>query len=246
MSKHRLFEAQSLISTHQDVTLNETNSHHLANVLRAKVGQEVILFNNSGRDYTCQITVCTKKSVCVKVLSSEAKQNESPLSIHLGQVVSRGEKMEFTLQKSVELGVHAITPLLSTRCGVNLSQERWQKKQQQWQKIIIAACQQCGRTQIPTLHPVLPLDTWLEQTAQQHEAFNLTLDPHSTKRFRDLTPSTQTLNLLIGPEGGFTPEEVTRSEQARFHAVQIGPRILRTETAALATLSALQSRWGDL
>ncbi len=242
MPKHRIFEAQTL-QIGQDIFLSATNTHHLINVLKVQVGKEIILFNDNGNEYTGVITSCDKKHLRVNITNATAKDVTSPLDVHLGQVISRGDKMEMTIQKSVELGVQTITPLLSKRCGVQLCAQRQQKKHQQWQKIIIHACQQSGRTRLPTLHPITHLENWIQQLPAN--TLKVTMAPHSIKRFRDLALIDNKIGLLIGSEGGLTPEEISSAEQAGFHQVQLGPRILRTETAALATLSVLQARWGD-
>ena len=169
--------------------------------------------------------------------------SESPLDIHLGQVISRGDKMEFTIQKSVELGVNTITPLISERCGVKLNAERFDKKMQQWQKIAIAACEQCGRNVVPEIRPVMKLEDWCAET---YDGLKLNLHPRAKYSINTLPTPVTNVRLLIGPEGGLTAEEISMTEQYQFDEVLLGPRVLRTETAAMTAITALQVRFGDL
>lgn len=145
------------------VQLSEDAAGHVGRALRMQPGQEVLLFDGSEFEYLASITEVTKKNVTVEIKSKTESDVESPLDIHLGQVVSRGDKMEFTIQKSVELGVNTITPLLSERCGVKLDAKRFEKKLQQWQKIAISACEQCGRNKVPVIRPIMQLEDWCEE-----------------------------------------------------------------------------------
>lgn len=234
----------SPLGTQQQVSLSDDAAGHVARVLRLKEGHQVILFCGDGLDYAAEITSLTKRSVEVRLDSINDKhQIESPLRIHLGQVISRGDKMDFTLQKSVELGVSEITPLLSERCGVKLPPERLEKKRQQWQKIVISACEQCGRAVIPNVNPVQELELWArEQTSEM----KLNLHPQAPYTIKSMPRPEQGIRLLIGPEGGLSEQEITQMSSLAFAEIQLGPRILRTETAALCAISALQSQFGDL
>lgn len=232
-----------LLLLDEPVELTSDAVNHLVKVLRLRESDPVVLFNGDGNEYSAELIEVGKKRAVVRVQSKLSLSVESPLSIHLGQVVSRGDRMDFVLQKSVELGVTEITPLLSERCGVKLSSERWQKKHQQWQKIILGACEQCGRNTVPMLHKVTPLDRWLGQSTR---ALRLTLHPHATQRFCQLDVPPCGVRILIGPEGGFSQQEVYQTEQSGYHSVRLGPRVLRTETAALAAITALQAGYGDL
>jgi 16S rRNA (uracil1498-N3)-methyltransferase len=169
--------------------------------------------------------------------------NESPLNLHLGQVISRGEKMEFTIQKSIELGVNTITPLFSERCGVKLDGERLEKKLQQWQKIAIAACEQCGRNRIPEIRPAMQLEAWCNE---QDDSLKLNLHPRASHSINTLPLPVSHVRLLIGPEGGLSAEEIAMTSGYGFTDILLGPRVLRTETTALTAITALQVRFGDL
>ncbi|MFT5676716.1 MAG: 16S rRNA (uracil1498-N3)-methyltransferase [Paraglaciecola sp.] len=232
-----------LLKVESQIVLTADASNHIANVLRAKPGQALVLFNGDDSEYSAVLIEVTKRNVVVQVEAKLSMSVESPLSIHLGQGISRGDRMELVLQKSAELGVTEISPLITERCGVNLSEQRWQKKYQQWQKIIIAACEQCGRNTLPTLNMPCTFSNWINQSTKQ---LRLTLHPRAEKAFRHITVPPAGVRLLIGPEGGFSENELYNTEQAGFHSVQLGPRVLRTETAAIAAITALQAIHGDL
>ncbi len=232
-----------------DVLLNDDAAGHIGRVLRMKPSQQVSLFNGEGGEYLCELSAVSKKEVRATILEYIDKQVESPLCVHLGQGISRGDKMEFTIQKAVELGVTEITPLFSERCGVKLNVERLHKKHQQWQKIAVAAAEQSGRNFVPTIHAPIKLEHWLEQPSDE---IKITLHPRAQYSIKTLAQS-QTSNdaiseirFLVGPEGGFTDEEIAQTKQAEFIDIKLGPRVLRTETAALTVLSALQLQFGDL
>ncbi|MGJ7096805.1 16S rRNA (uracil(1498)-N(3))-methyltransferase [Vibrio hannami] len=225
------------------IFLSDDAAGHVGRVLRMKPGQEVLLFDGSNAEFPAKITEVSKKNVQVDVLERIEKSIESPLDIHLGQVVSRGEKMEFTIQKSVELGVNTITPLISERCGVKLDPKRFEKKLAQWQKIAIAACEQCGRNRVPVVRPLMKLEDWC---AEQDDALKLNLHPRAKYSINTLPEPIQKVRLLIGPEGGLSAEEISMTEEHKFEETLLGPRVLRTETAALTAITALQVRFGDL
>ena len=224
--------------------LSEDASNHVGRVLRMQTGEHLELFDGSNHIYPAVITQAGKKAVEVEILGSEYRSCESPLFIHLGQVISRGDRMEFTIQKSVELGVNLITPLWSERCGVKLDAERMEKKIQHWQKIAISACEQCGRNVIPEIRPMMKLSDWC---AEQDGSLKLNLHPRAAHSIRTLPhiPAAG-VRLLIGSEGGLSPQEIQQTEQQGFTDVLLGQRILRTETAALVAISALQVCFGDL
>lgn len=206
-------------------------------------GQALQLFNGNNQLFDAVICDISKKNVQVDVISSTTDNRESPLHIHLGQVMSRGEKMEFTIQKSVELGVSLITPLFSERCGVKLEAERLEKKRQQWQKIAIAACEQCGRNSVPEIRPAMPLAAWC---AEQDDSLKLNLHPRAHASINTLPPALSRVRLLIGPEGGLSADEIAMTTRYQFTDILLGPRVLRTETTALTAITALQVRFGDL
>ena len=224
--------------------LSEDGANHVGRVLRMQAGELLELFDGSNHIYSVRITQVSKKSVEAEILDCKADDRESNLNIHLGQVISRGERMEFTIQKSVELGVKVITPLWSERCGVKLEAERMEKKIQQWQKIAIAACEQCRRNVIPQIRPLMKLQDWC---AEQDDMLKLNLHPRAQYSIRTLPqiPSAG-VRLLIGSEGGLSPQEIQLTEQYGFTEILLGKRILRTETAALTAITALQVCFGDL
>lgn len=225
------------------LALGEDAAGHVGRVLRMKEGQEVLLFDGSGAEFPATITEVSKKNVTVDVTKRIERSSESPLDLHLGQVISRGDKMEFTIQKSVELGVNTITPLISERCVVKLDAKRFEKKLAQWQKIAIAACEQCGRNTVPVIRPIMQLEEWCSEPS---EALKLNLHPRAKYSINTLPEPISKVRLLIGPEGGLSAEEIGMTEQYKFEETLLGPRVLRTETAALTAITALQVRFGDL
>lgn len=238
----RIYQPQPL-AINQQLNLDEDGAAHIGKVLRMGSGEHISLFNGDGNDYLAEIVDAGKKSVTVNVLSCEANPSESPLNLHLGQVISRGDRMEFTIQKSVELGVNTITPLFSDRCGVKLNGERLEKKIQQWQKIVISACEQSGRSQVPIVRPAMELQEWCSEPTS---ALKLNLHPRAAHGINGLDLSHTRVRLLIGPEGGLSAEEIAMTETYQFTDVLLGPRVLRTETASLTAITALQLRFGDL
>jgi 16S rRNA (uracil1498-N3)-methyltransferase len=232
-----------ILTVDQEIELVGDAANHLSNVLRLKNGHPVVLFNGDDNEYSAQLIEVGKRKVVALVEAKLSISVESPLSIHLGQGISRGDRMELVIQKAVELGVTEITPIITDRCTVKLNAQRWEKKHQQWQKIAVAACEQCGRNTLPLLHPPMQLAEWTRQSTQQ---LRLTLHPKAEISFRHISVSAQGVRLLIGPEGGFTDAEVYATEEGGFTTIQLGPRVLRTETAALASISALQAIYGDL
>ena len=225
------------------LNLSDEAANHVGRVLRMQAGQTLVLFNGQGGQYTANITHADKKTVQVLVGEFDDQECESPLAFHLGQVISRGEKMEFTIQKSVELGVNQITPLFSRRGGVKLAGERLEKKIQQWQSIAIAACEQCGRNRVPEIRPAMQLSDWL---AEQTSDLKLNLHPKAEFSVSTLPAPKAGIRLLIGPEGGLSDEEISQANDHDFIDILLGPRVLRTETAALTAITALQCRFGDL
>ena len=224
--------------------LSEDAINHVGRVLRMKEGEQIILFDGSNHIFHARLQAVEKKQIIAKIESSELDDRESPLAIHLGQVISRGDRMEFTIKKSVELGVKTITPLWSERCGVKLNDERQDKKLQQWQKIAIAACEQCGRNEIPEIRPMMKLTDWCKE---QDNMLKLNLHPRAKYTIRQLPHiPPEGVRLLIGSEGGLSAEEIQMTEKEGFTEVLLGKRVLRTETASLAAITALQVCFGDI
>jgi len=223
--------------------LNEQAARHLSKVLRLRAGDHLIVFNGDGHDYCAQMTRVQYPSVEIKILDQIQENRESPLYIHLGQAISKGDRMDYTLQKATELGVGAITPLFSTRSEVHLLKgERLEKKMAHWQKVIISACEQCGRNRIPTLFLPKTLLEWINGV---QETRKWVLDHEGMCRLRE-TGLPKTVALLVGPEGGLTSEEKESAYQQGFEGLQLGPRTLRTETASVVGITVLQCWAGDM
>lgn len=233
----------SALQVNDTINLSSDAAGHLLRVLRLSEGAPIVLFNGDGNDYSAELVNCSKKSADARILSATELDVESGLKIHLGQGISRGEKMDFTIQKSVELGVREITPLITQRCGVKLNGDRWKKKQEHWQKVVISACEQSGRAFVPVVHEPVLLSDWL---AQAGDELRLNLHPRANQRIADLRVPDAGIRLLIGPEGGLSDEEIQQASDQTFEEILLGPRVLRTETAALTTIAALQSHFGDI
>ena len=227
------------------VTLGDEAYHHLVVVLRRIRGDALVLFNGRGGEYPAVIETVGKRKLTVRIGQFRNVDRESPLSITLAQAVSKGERMDYTIQKAVELGVTAIQPLVTERVVVRLDAERWARKQEHWQGIAIAAAEQSGRTRIPRVAPVMDLNDWLPTAPA--DAFRLILSlslgatPAVVRRSAD-----QPIVLLVGPEGGWAEIERKLADLAGFAGLALGPRVLRTETAGIVALSVLQSQWGDM
>ncbi|HIZ49983.1 MAG TPA: 16S rRNA (uracil(1498)-N(3))-methyltransferase [Candidatus Pseudomonas excrementavium] len=217
-------------------------AHYISRVLRLGPGAPVQIFNGSGQEWPGEVLEAGKRQVRISLDAPQAGLPESPLQVHLGQAMSRGERMDWAIQKAVELGVAQITPLFTERCEVRLQGERADKRQQHWQQVAISACEQCGRSVVPTVNPPVALTDWL---ATLNTDLKLVLHHRTSQSLSSLTPP-QTLGLLIGPEGGLSATEISQAEAAGFHATRFGPRVLRTETAPVVALSIVQQLWGDL
>lgn len=225
--------------------LDEDATGHLVRVLRCTEGTPFVVFDGAG--VACQAVLKLQGKKAYAALGTRVElARESPLHIELGQVVSRGEKMEFTIQKAVELGVAVIAPLSSERCGVQLDKERAQRKVRQWQAIARAASEQCGRAVVPQINELTTLKSWL---ARDLDKLSLLLSPAQGQRINTLGNDVCTagaLRMLVGPEGGLSSDEEQQALELGFKALSLGPRVLRTETAALCALSALQAMYGDI
>ena len=225
------------------VNLPQDAAHHASRVLRMGEGDVVTLFNGDAYVYRTKIVRVEKQAVVVLIEQRTASSCESPLAVTLLQGISSGERMDFTLQKSVELGIAAIQPIQAERSVVKLSGERKEKRLRHWQNIVVAACEQCGRNVVPQVQPVMGLMEWLGQASG--EGLRIHLWPDAEQGLRDLAKPTGPVVLAVGPEGGFSEQEHTALQQCGFVSVRLGPRVLRTETAALAALAAMQICWGD-
>lgn len=220
--------------------LPEAQAHYIGRVLRLAAGDAVQLFDGSGREFVGELVEVGKKNVQVELREQFAGLAESPLRIHLGQGLSRGERMDWAIQKATELGVAHITPIVSERCEVRLKDERADKRLAHWQQIAISACEQCGRSVLPAIHPPMLLGDWLARTEAE---LKLVLHPIAEPLASHVRPAT--LAFLIGPEGGLSEAEVAEAQRAGYQAARLGPRVLRTETAPVAALSVAQQLWGD-
>ena len=227
----------------RELVLPETASNHVIRVLRLDVGETLHLFNGDGHDYQAEILSQEKRGARVRIISRHAIDNESPLRIHLYQCIARGEKMDWILQKATELGVTAFTPVVSERTEVKLDHERADKRLAHWQGVIRAACEQSGRASVPTLHAPLAINR-LDPDSVPTQAFHL--QPGAAMKVAGLGLDTgMETAVAVGPEGGFSARDIQCLHAAGFRGLSLGPRILRTETAGIALLAALQSAYGD-
>lgn len=208
-----------------------------------KTGAVITVFNNSPYQYDCELLDENQKATSIRVNSRSECHTESQLRIHLLQGVSRGDRMDLSIQKATELGLSKLTPVICTRTNISFDADRARKKTQHWQQIIVSACEQSGRSQLTELDDICKLDIALQQATTP--ALKLVLNPQAKSALRTLS-SNEKVTLLIGPEGGLTEAELEQAEQNGFIGVSLGPRILRTETAGIACIAALQALWGDL
>ncbi|MFZ1861835.1 MAG: 16S rRNA (uracil(1498)-N(3))-methyltransferase [Candidatus Competibacter sp.] len=227
----------------ETVPLDDTAFGHVVRVLRLKPDAALILFDGQGGTFAATLVEVGKRNARARVTEALPREVEPLLRIVLAQGISRGEKMDYTLQKAVELGVTAVQPLFTERAGVELAGERLARKVQHWRGIIISACEQCGRSRLPELREPLALADWLARPAQRDLC--VLLDPTARQGLRELPAPDRAVTLLIGPEGGLSPAEIARARTGGFTGIRLGPRILRTETAGVAALAVVQTLWGD-
>ena len=241
MLRPRFYTAQGLETG--TLELEKEPSRHIAKALRMRAGDALCLFDGSGREGHGEITAVERDAVQVHVTRVSEVDRESPLAVSLAISLSRGDRVDTILQKATELGVTTIRPFISERTGVRLDPARLAKKRDHWQKIALSACEQCGRNVVPEVHPVAPYADVLTG-CQELPGLRLILQP--TGNTKALPPQCESICLLVGPEGGFSDPEVQAAIDAGFTSLQLGPRILRTETAPLAAIAVAQARWGDL
>lgn len=227
----------------QTLALSEDAAHHVGSVLRLTVGAKIILFRGDNYEGQAVITSVHKRKIQVIIESMTWVSRESPRRIHLAQSLAKGDKMEWIIQKAVELGVESITPLLTERSVVRLDSSRLEKKQHQWQAIAISACEQSGRNHIPTIHATCSFEQFLLHCPATHRWI---LSPTAQPSWPSISDDSAELALLIGPEGGFSPQELACADQHQVQGICLGPRILRTETAAIAAIGIMQRLYGDL
>ena len=246
MSDPRFFSPQPL-SVGVCVDLSESAARHAVQVLRLREGDGLRLFDGRGGEYAARIAGARRSRVCADVLEWHDRECESPIEITLVQALQAGEKMDLTVQKSVELGVKRIVPVSSRRGVVRLEGDRALRRVAHWRGVAAAACEQCGRNRVPEVAEIVGLDRWLGQQACGEGVLRLMLDPASGQTLDSVSrPATNgRVELLIGAEGGLSPEEMELAVRAGFTGVRLGPRVLRTETAGLAALAAIQCLWGD-
>lgn len=243
MRNPRIYQPINNAQPGQQLELDEHACRHLIQVLRMRTGDGFILFNGQGLAWQARLKNADKRNAVASIEQALPGNTESPLSIHLGLSISKGERMDYAIQKAIELGVTEITPLFTRYSMVKLDDKRKDKRHQHWQGIIIGACEQCGRNLLPTLHPAIDNNMWINQLDTDQK---LLLDPLAPQTLSDLKDTPQSISLYIGPEGGLSDEEMEAAKQAGFVGIQLGPRVLRTETAVVASLTAVQIVWGDL
>jgi 16S rRNA (uracil1498-N3)-methyltransferase len=224
------------------LTLEDEPAHHLRQVLRVRPGDQIILFDNSGDEYTANLELIGKQEVKALVSDRLRHEAEAPLSIHLLIGISRGERMDLAIQKATEMGVSRITPLLTTRCVVKLDDKKRRNRMVHWQRVIVSACEQSERCRLPKLDEPLEISMAISQLNTE---LGLLLDLQSKQNLPNIPPPESSVSIIVGPEGGLTPEERELAIQHRFTSVRLGPRVLRTETAPLAAIAAVQTLWGD-
>ena len=233
----------SPLHTGSPCELDDNAANHVGRVLRMQPGQKLRLFNGDGNDYTATITEAGKKNVTVTIESAEANATESPLTIVLGQTLSKGDRMDYAVQKAVEMGVTTIAPLTTERSDVKLKGDREEKRLRHWQQVAISAAEQCGRAKVPNILPVMTVAEWL----QYSQTFDLRLVlHHRTEQSLNTLEKPASVALMIGPEGGLSADEIALAEQNGFLPVALGPRVLRTETAPVAAMALCQWLWGDI
>jgi 16S rRNA (uracil1498-N3)-methyltransferase len=236
--------AELPLQTGAELALPAQASEHVARVLRLSAGDPLTLFNGDGCDYEASIVTVGKREVIVRIASRQMPDNESPLPLTLAQGVARGDKMDLIVQKATELGVVRIVPLLTERSEVKLDVARAEKRLAHWRAVAGSACEQSGRARLPVIAAALPLQTWLDGLIED-DALRLALLPEATRASRELRFTASGGVLVVGPEGGLGERDTAALRAAGFDGLRLGPRILRTETAGLAALAALQALHGD-
>lgn len=229
-------------------TIRGPAANHISRVLRLRIGDNVTLFDGRGGEHDAHIDAFRKDAVLVTVSEHRSVEREAPLPVTLAQGISRGERMDWVVQKATELGVSRIVPVLTERCVVKLDAKQADSKTRHWRGIVVAACEQCGRNRVPEVAEPIKFHDFLrnDEAAQASVTHRLLLSPTGTARVRDLNGSVGAVSVLIGPEGGLTEVEQEYAQASGFIGVRLGPRVLRTETAAIAALTAIQQQLGDL
>jgi len=241
MRTPHIYTAQPLICN-KITALEEGPSNHIAKALRLQPGAKLSLFNGDGQQYSARLHSCDRQGVEVEILSATENCTTPPIHFTLALGISKGDRVDYALQKAVELGISQFTPLFTERTVVKLKGERLERRLGHWQKVAIAACEQSGRSTIPEINPAQQFDDWVVNCEQETQ---LILHPNATQSLNKLATPNNSVLLLIGPEGGLSENEISVAETNGFTPVRLGPRILRTETAPIAALAAMQMLWGD-
>lgn len=243
MSRSRLFSPDP-VPANSSLTLGSEAARYVGRVLRLKAGDSLTVFDGSGAEFPATVERVTRQALTLAVGERVSRNRESPLRIHLVQGISRGERMDVVVQKATELGVIRLSPVLTDYSVVRLAPDRAAKRHAHWQKIAQSACEQCGRNIVPTIDAPRSLDDWFAAHDSLADSA-LILRADAATPIASIDPPAAGLTMLVGPEGGFSESEQARAAAVGFHAVNLGPRILRTETAALAALAIAQANWGD-
>ena len=244
MEENRFYHSENL-ELKQVVELGSQTHIHATKVLRLKTGDKFALFNGDGFDYVAKVAEVTKHKTLVEIIDKYEVNHESPLTITLAQGLAASDKMDWIIQKAVELGIQSIQPLFTERSIVKLDRERADKKLEHWRTVALAACEQTGRSAIPKILSPLPLSQWLSDQEKQTETLRLILTPVKAQNINHLNRKPSSIIFMVGPEGGFSEKEMALASHSAFIPVNFGERILRTETASIVALSIMQNLWGD-
>lgn len=244
MEENRFYHSENL-ELKQVVELGSQTHIHATKVLRLKTGDKFALFNGDGFDYVAEVAEVTKHKTLVEIIDKYEVNHEPPLTITLAQGLAASDKMDWIIQKAVELGIQSIQPLFTERSIVKLDRERADKKLEHWRTVALAACEQTGRSTIPKILSPLPLSQWLSDQEKQTETLRLILTPLKAQNINHLNQKPSSIIFMVGPEGGFSEKEMALASHSAFIPVNFGERILRTETASIVALSIMQNLWGD-
>jgi 16S rRNA (uracil1498-N3)-methyltransferase len=243
MRLNRIYVPAAL-ATDNDIALTPSGANHVARVLRMRIGEQLAVFDGLGNEFHAELVRIVGNNVTVRIGAQVTGTPQSPLKITLVQGISRGERMDWALQKATELGVNVIAPVITARSVVRLDEKQSAKKRDHWQQIVIGACEQSGRSHVPEVLAPISMRQYLLE--HRKEGLRLVLSPTGPSALAGLTSMSTRVELLIGPEGGLDDEEIERAQTTGFVPVRLGPRVLRTETAAVTALTVLQAMWGDL
>lgn len=227
----------------QSYCLSKDNIHYIKNVLRMKIQDTIEIFNGTNYIFFGKIIFFSVKIIKIKIFKNKIKNTESPINIHLGQIISKNDKIDFIIEKSIEMGVNTITPLFSEYCNIQKKFFNISHKIQRWNKIIVSACQQCNRNIIPTIQNPEDIFSWSKKT--QKNDMKIVFHPESDLTIHQLNKSAKNIRIIIGPEGGLSKNEINKIVEYGFTSIKLGPRILKVETAAIAAITALQIKFGD-